>query len=97
MKSTITLIVIAWLGCGIVGAGFDNAYFQRKYPEQCSGRRHLGQALLSAVGGPINLFVSFFYTGFGEYGWSLNPIANPRCENRAVGDREIDPTSTPST
>lgn len=75
----IKYIIIGWLLCGLLGAGFNNAYYQRKYSNLCQGREDLGHSLMMSIGGPINLFVVFLITGFGEYGWSLNITTNPRC------------------
>lgn len=75
----IKYIIIGWLACGVIGAGFSNAFFQRKYSNQCHGREELGHSLVMSIGGPINLFVVFLVTGFGEYGWSLSFDANPKC------------------
>jgi len=73
------LIVVMWIFCGILGAGFQNAYFQLKF-ELCEGRRELGNALaMNVVIGPIGLFTSYLISGFGEYGWSLSTHANPNC------------------
>lgn len=76
------IIAIAWLCCGLIGAGFDNAYFQRKWPEQCNGRQDLGKSMIGIIGGPVYLMMAYLHSGFGEYGWSLNSAANPRCEYR---------------
>lgn len=72
-------LTICWIACGIGGAGFDNAYFQRKYSTQCNGRMDHSKAIMSVIGGPLNLFVAFLYTGYGYYGWSLAINANPKC------------------
>ncbi len=77
-RAFITGLVLLWFVLGVSGAGFQNAYFQAKYPA-CHGREDLGHSLAMAIGGPLNLFVSFLFSGFGEYGWSLNPQDNPDC------------------
>lgn len=77
----VIFLLLIWISYGIIGAGFDNAYFQRKWSRQCDGRSDLGKALIVIPLGPINLIVSYLLTGFGEYGWSLKLIANPACEN----------------
>lgn len=74
-------IIVAWLACGVIGAGFNNAYFQRKWPDQCNGRQDLAHSFIGIVFGPANLF-NYLVSGFGEYGWSLSNHANPECENK---------------
>lgn len=73
------LVIIVWLMLGLGGAGFDNAYFQRKWPDQCDGRKDLGRAFVMVPFGPLNLVMSYLLTGFGEYGWSLQFVANSKC------------------
>lgn len=70
-----------WLALGLIGAGFDNAYFQRKWSNQCNGQRDHLQSMIVVPFGPINLFVSFLLSGYGKYGWSLAIHANPKCIN----------------
>lgn len=78
-RIAIVLWLALWVACGVVAAGFDNAYFQRKYPSLCNGRQDLGESMWLTIGGPLSLLTAFLNTGFGEYGWSLSPEANPRC------------------
>lgn len=75
----IALIVTIWLSTGIIGVGFDNAYYQRKFSASCNGREELGRAILSAYAGPIDLVTAFLLSGFGRYGWSLSSCVNPGC------------------
>jgi hypothetical protein len=72
-------VAVIWIALGVVGAGFDNAYFQRRYSDICHGRQDLGNASIGVVFGPLNL-LKFPLSGFGEYGWSLSPAANPKCK-----------------
>ena len=74
------LITALWISAGLIGAGWSNAYFQRKFVLLCEGRSDLARSLVFVPTGPINMFVAFFFTGFGQYGWSLSTHANPRCE-----------------
>lgn len=78
-KLKITAIITFWLICAVASAGFSNAYFARKY-DLCQARSDLGFAIgYSLVGGPVALFVTLMFGGFGEYGWSLMPLQSPRC------------------
>lgn len=77
MKSILTVIIL-WLAIGLIGSGFSNAYFTKQY-KSCNGRQELGFSLAMAIGGPINLFVIFLLSGFGEYGWSLEINNDKNC------------------
>jgi len=68
------LIILIWLGLGLIGAGFCNAYFKNEYPSLDSPRErrvNLLFALTLAIGGPINLAVVFCFSSFGKHGWDL--------------------------
>ena len=65
----ITLIIIAWFLCGIIGAGFDYAYFKGRYPEQHDTREALGESLVLVIIGPIYMVIAFLSSGFAKYGW----------------------------
>lgn len=65
------LVIIAWLGLGLIASGFYLAYFQGKYPglaerDYASDR---WQACLWALMGPASLIVSIL--GQRGYGWRL--------------------------
>lgn len=77
MKSVLAIIML-WLAIGLIGSGFSNAYFTNKY-KLCDGIRELGHSLVFAIGGPANLFVSFLFSGFGEYGWTLKINNDKNC------------------
>jgi len=75
------IIAVLWISCGIIGAGFDNAYFQRRYSSICESRHDHAMAVTGGiVGGPLYGAIAFMFSGYGEYGWSLAVHANPKCE-----------------
>jgi hypothetical protein len=82
-KAAWAAFVIVWLACGVGGEGLTLRYFQAKYPESaCSNyRQDLGMSVATVWMGPIDLFASLCYTGFGEHGWSL---ARPKGCTEAV-------------
>lgn len=80
-RMLVTVAILGWLSCGVIAAGFDNAYFQRKWPI-CNGREDLGKALIVIPLGTMALVVTFFITGMGKYGWSLSATANEGCHGR---------------
>lgn len=65
----ITAFII-WIGFGLIGAGFNNSYFQNKY-QKCNDVEEHSFAMAFVIGGPINLFVAYLASGYGRYGWSL--------------------------
>ena len=65
----IESIIIVWLFCGFIGAGFDYAYFKGKYPSQHDTREAIGESLCTVFLGPINMILSFLNSRFGKYGW----------------------------
>jgi hypothetical protein len=62
---------VAWYAAGLVGAGWVFSMAQSKFPElaESDRRQDAGYACLFAFGGPVTLVVSFFVSGFGQYGW----------------------------
>lgn len=76
------LIVIIWIGCGILGSGFSNATFRAKYPilysdaafAKRTGRGDMGMFVLF---GPFGLVGGFLCTGFGSDGWTLSTEPTP--------------------
>ena len=73
----IFIIGISWILCGLLAAGFLRAYERVTMPYWGKTTKNL-TAISSALGfglffGPIALVLSFFNTGFWQYGWSLNP------------------------
>ena len=69
--TTILLCLFLWLLCGIGGAGFMVAHFNKGIG-QAEFRDDLGTALLLAmVGGPFLLLIAFFCSGMGYHGWRL--------------------------
>jgi hypothetical protein len=78
MTTIIILTLIIWLACGIVAAGWLLPFFLHAYspPHHAKEdyREVLGASLgLGLIGGPMALFVAFFITGFGQYGWWRRP------------------------
>lgn len=69
---SIVLFGAAWIACGLIAAGWDNAYFQRKYPtirEPEDWGRAIGMGVFA---GPIVLIAGAIFFQFGShYGWSL--------------------------
>ena len=69
MMTTI-LVIVGWVACGILAAGFLFPDFQVEY--SCSQREALGLSLLlGLIWGPVMLLIAFFATGFGRHGWRL--------------------------
>ena len=67
-------IAIPWLICGFVGVGFLCANLQTKYSAIYNKQEYmddLGMCVLFALLGPIFLVISFLWSGFGQYGWTL--------------------------
>ena len=65
---SVLFFVIGWLALGVVGAGFDYAWFRCQYNNH-SRRSQIGESLVNALGGPIALVVCFMVCGLGEHGW----------------------------
>ena len=71
------IFLALWMALGLLGAGWTNAYFGRKFDSVAEPREDIAFALMFAFLGPICAFVAFFLSGFGQYGWSLRcPPAN---------------------
>lgn len=65
----VTAIVVIWVVCGLIAAGFQNAYYQRRWP-YLPRENELWTALgLGIVFGPIALYVNS--RDYSDYGWSL--------------------------
>lgn len=52
-----TMATVGWMGCGFVAAGFNYAYFQRRFPDLAdqNRRKDSGEALIAVLIGPIAL------------------------------------------
>jgi hypothetical protein len=81
---TIILVVLAWFGFGLLGAGgifaedlYDSKHRWKDIYERedaiFSWRGDLSFALVSAFFGPIWFLVSLAMTGFWRRGWRLWP------------------------
>jgi hypothetical protein len=74
-KMTIGFFLF-WFSCGLLGAGFMNAYFKNKFPildSPLERRQNLGIAcVLGLAAGPVMLLVSIPLSGFAYYGWDLS-------------------------
>lgn len=72
----VVLTAVAWMLCGVIGAGYMDAYWRDRYPMLIhhDGRRDLIREL--AVGlafGPINLLAAWgFLAKRGYHGWTLS-------------------------
>lgn len=78
----VIIVLSLWIVCGIINAGFTNAYFARKY-DLCNGRSELSFSIgLGLISGPVGLIVVPILSGFGEYGWSLYVLNNPSCKSK---------------
>jgi hypothetical protein len=76
MKKAIPILVaFFWLGSGILGAGWLNAYWQKEDPILNTHRdRRKGLTMVIACGimtGPVGMFMSFAVSGAGDDGWNL--------------------------
>lgn len=60
-------LLLFWLVCGFVAAGFDYAYFMGRFGG--NPRQRAGESLVLVLGGPIALVVTFLLSGFGMHGW----------------------------
>lgn len=67
----VVIGILLWFALGLVASGFTNAYFQNKY-NKCGDIEQHAFATGFALGGPFSLFVAFFHSGYGKYGWSLS-------------------------
>lgn len=71
----VFIIIMAWLLCGIIGAGFLNpTMISMKGYDDCQKWAARDQAVsigLGLFGGPMTLFIGIVYSGFGYDGWSL--------------------------
>ncbi len=69
---TWVLIAIAWLGCGLLGAGYAVRNFQREFPAlACSHySSDLRSGLGSAAAGPVTLMMVFLL-GWQVHGWGF--------------------------
>lgn len=70
----ILLLVSAWVFCGLLAAGFGNAFYLAEFPRQSSRERRQDWAFNVGFGlaaGPIALIVVLISTGLGGDGWTL--------------------------
>ena len=70
----LIICVAAWIACGVVAAGFNFAYFQRKWPEQAERDSHSDfwdAILIGLFSGPVGLVVEVISPDCGRYGWTL--------------------------
>lgn len=66
-----TFLLTIWFGCGVIGAGESIAFFSRRYL-RLSKIEYIFH-LLSIIGGPIILIISFSHLHRFSYGWTLRP------------------------
>lgn len=66
----IYLIVLGWIGCGILTYSIAFAFFQGEFPLLSAEdyRLDMGGSILFGCFGPFGLFVLFFLSGFGKHG-----------------------------
>ncbi len=69
------LCCAAWIGCGILAAGFLFAYAQGQFALVAAQHRRIDLFLSLALSmlGPITLIVALGMTQGGRYGWKLRP------------------------
>ena len=69
---TAALIIVVWVGCGILTTGMTTAHFYRGWPtlQDVPGefRRDLGFGCLLSMFGPLGLIIVFLLTGFAQRG-----------------------------
>lgn len=68
--------IISWFVCATIAASIALGHFQNKYPSIAKGnyRSDLSEAwFFSLLFGPVALAVSFFLSGFCQYGL-MNPF-----------------------
>jgi len=67
--------ILLWIGLGLIGSGFTNAYFKNEYPILDSPsirRQDFIFSLAFCITGPINMIVAFLFSGYGKHGWTLS-------------------------
>ena len=64
------LIIVIWIICGILTYGITFGYFQGGWPEisEKGYRQDMSFSVFFGLLGPIGLIISFFISGFAEYG-----------------------------
>ena len=69
------LFLLFWIVCGVISAGLSNQYFRQEFEHirnsDKNGWFNLCHSLMFGLAGPVGLIPTFFQTGFGYYGWSL--------------------------
>lgn len=66
----VTLVVLAWVACGVVAFGGVYAHLGHDYGYD---RETLAFSVGFSLLGPAALAVSIFGTGFWQHGWRLIP------------------------
>ena len=66
-----TVIITAYILCGLYAAGTTFAYFQKKFTlgAEQSYEEDLFVSLLFGICGPISAIVVFFTSEYNKYGW----------------------------
>jgi hypothetical protein len=74
--SFIIMFCLAWVTCGIIGAGMFIALLRHEFPnlDSCIHRRQdvVFSVILGIMGGPISLIAFSMLTGAGAAGWTLS-------------------------
>lgn len=66
--------VAVWIICGIVDLGLYNAWLIRKCPELGKDLRKMFYRIaivMNVIAAPLSVVLTFIFTGFGKYGWTL--------------------------
>jgi hypothetical protein len=70
------VIILGWLVCAILAAGYSYAYSQKKWPRLSYQHRYMDLSAswgFSIFGGPFALIIDFFGCEFFRFGF-LNPF-----------------------
>ncbi|HYF34275.1 MAG TPA: hypothetical protein VD994_03205 [Prosthecobacter sp.] len=91
----MTLLMLGWIVCGILGYGVTFAHFQDKWPQLAyrDRREDAGFAAMVAISGPIGLFAALLFSGFAANGLRYRPLsreASAAAHRQAYQHLEVD-------
>lgn len=71
----VTILLLLWAACGVVGYGMTFAHFQKEFASISGEQVHsdIGFASFVALMGPIGLIATFFAGGWG-HGLLFRPL-----------------------
>jgi hypothetical protein len=75
-RTSVLVLILAWLLCATLAAGIWLAWAQRAFPAAaCQDRRRDASMAwgLGLMGGPLALYAALMHTGFAEHGVLLWP------------------------